>query len=580
MVLAIAGTALASLPVLVSRKRILLNPALFVLAVVVWSVLLKTIYIAIFRPVPLVGSHDLIYVDARSHDFLAVGAASAMVAMAAYVVGYFLMGRRRLGAREESVFRRSAPSRFSLYVSIGLAVACLACFLAYLATSGTEFFAAPFSAKRFQPEEIHVASRFLYLPYYFFKFALVSASLTYATAFLWLQSKARRDERLYRLVFSFAFLLALTLAHFASLRLFALLVVVQVVLLTFYLRERGRALYVGVFACLALASFTVITFFTRFPSELSLKTPSVAAAQPAGAAEPASASSEDGLGPPPQGPATEPAASSVRKSEEPVSSAFAPTSGSGPQVGVEETAAASTADEQSLDGDWANSSRIRRLAATVFEGRYFMDVAKMAHIVQFFPAEHPFLLGTGLSGLPLANVLDRDGASSGTALALSHYLAEHIYHEPMNNITPGFAGELYVNFGWLGLVGGFLLLGGFHRLISNYLSSSEPPVLLAAWMIALIPSTTLILLNSGVVAAGSRAALDSALIFLVGFPLVGASRARGLRGRRATAGAAGPGPAGDLRVRPAEGAPAAEALSPGARSSPRAAGGGKSPSGG
>jgi hypothetical protein len=156
-----------------------------------------------------------------------------------------------------------------------------------------------------------------------------------------------------------------------------------------------------------------------------------------------------------------------------------------------------------------------RIASASFEGRYFMDASKLAHIASHYPAKRSFLLGAGFIGLstpPFA-----EGATGGPSI--SRYLARSVFQEPRNSVPPGFAGELYLNFSWPGVALGFLVLGTGHRLLLNHLLLDRMPILVAACLVVLIPNTTLVLLNSGLLPAVSRSVIDIAILLLVQAPI-------------------------------------------------------------
>jgi len=170
------------------------------------------------------------------------------------------------------------------------------------------------------------------------------------------------------------------------------------------------------------------------------------------------------------------------------------------------------APEQRLDTKVAATSpvthrRLRWLASGAFGGRYFLDVGKLAHLGHHFPEDRNFLWGRTLVRLPVSE--------GGESLSLDRYLAIHVFHEPSNSIPPGFAGELYINFGWVGLVLGLLGLGALHRLVFNYLAPRQHSWLVVGCLLVVIPASTLVLFNSSLAAAGLRGVIDVAVVVAI-----------------------------------------------------------------
>lgn len=436
----------ACLPLVATRLRApALNPASLVLLVVAWSPLAKSVAIAARArdAAPLLPGGTSI------GSFLSSGAALALAAMVAYSTGYLMFGHRTSGLTGLVGERVRSPGRRGTRTIVLLTSIAAGSFIAYLLGSGTEILSLPLSAKRFLPGDIGVASRFGYLPYYLFKVAMLSGSIAYAAAYVLFRSPSERDDRVHRALFAGVFLFALLLAHFASLRLFILIVLIEVGLLAVYLRERRRLPLVGGLAAVTILSFLAISAFYRPPVEVR----------------------------------------------------------GGPGSRAER-------------GPLENPARASRFADGAFGGRYFMDVGKLSYLMAHFPDEHRYALGLGYLG-PLAPTVTRRAVPGG----MSSYVAREVLGEPLNSVPPGYAGELYLNFGWAGIVIGFLLLGVFHRAIFDLLMAPDTPAALGACLVLLIPSSTLLLLNSGLLAAASRATLDIGTFLLVVRPVRRRARA-------------------------------------------------------
>jgi len=447
--LAVTTAALAALPVWIGRRRVLLNPALLVLVIALWSPGLKTLYVALSTP-PVTPAE--LPGGATLAEFLTPGVLLALVAVMAYAASFAVVGRWTPTLRPSLLGRRHTPGRHERRSVAVLTFLAAAAFVGYLIAAGIDPFTWPLAAKRFLATDIGQETRFTYGPYYFFKAAMVSGSIAYASAYLLFRSPPGRGDRTQRFQFAIVFTFALFLSHFASLRLFILLVLVQLGVLMVYMRERRRAAFVAGFAALTVASFAAITFVHRLPAlnvvaELEVEDTTGVAGKAGGRR--------------------------VRLGE-----------------GVPPAA---------------------RLAGGAFGGRYFLDVGKLSHIAHHFPEEHPYAMGLGYLGF-----LDDDVAGSRALPGgMSRYLAAQVLGEPYNSVPPGYAGELFMNFGWAGVVAGFLLLGAFHRLLYNYLTASSVSLAVGACLVLMIPSTTLVLLNSGLISATARAAIDLGVFLLV-----------------------------------------------------------------
>lgn len=442
---AVVGTGLAALPLVVSRRKSLLNPALYVFLAVVYSLLLKTLYIAVFRTEAPTSGTDRIYGTEGSSDFLLAGAVLILIAVVAYVAGYFLTGKRKLPLKFRDSARQLQHAWISRYAATAMVLVCLASFVAFLVISDPDLGWQTLSAKRFNPADTGADTRFGYLPYYLFKIALTVASVGFATSFLLLHANSPSEERRIKYLLAVAFILSIATAHFASLRIFLLLLVLQIGLLVVYLKGRRHLMFMGAFALLAISSFVWISLIERTgvpASELH--------------------SEEEGDG----------------------------TGGGAPSRGI--------------------GLRLRPL----FEGRYLLDVAKTAHVAHYFPKEAPHHLGASVLGtLPSSEPDVRESDRS-----LGNYLARAVFHEPDNNVNAGFLGELYVNFSYVGVIVGFLALGALHRLMFNHLLDPHIPILIAVALVALIPTTSALLLNSGIVPAGSRSVVDIAVLLAIWIP--------------------------------------------------------------
>lgn len=419
--LSILCVLLACLPLLRTRRDLLLvDPALYVLAIVMWSPLLKVVSLALAD-------------QPATDDRVTPGLLLVLVGTAGYTTASLATGRsggRWLGDLAERLTSKFSHRSISLpRPLLWLAGLLLLSFLVYLELSDIRFFAMPFSEKRFNPTDIGVGSRFDYLPYYFFKVSLLSSPVAFAATLLFASSRGVADARRLGFWSTLFFLFTLTIAYFASLRLFVLITLLQIVLLALFHRQRRLIKLALAFTALTVLSFAAITLVHR-PFQVP----------------------------------------------------------------------------RAAEGE-------ARTYSAAVGGRYFMDVEKLSRLVEHFPTEHPHLRGRGLlGGLPLMQ------ETAEPAVHTDRYLARHLFGEPTNSIPPGFTGEMYVNFGWLGVLLGFAGLGTFHRLLFEQLADRRSGSLLTGCLLALIPTTTLILLNSGVVPTIVRGASDIVFVLAVWLP--------------------------------------------------------------
>lgn len=495
----------AATPVLVARRRVFLNPATYVLLIVFWSPVGKSLYVWLLRPGPNAAGHDPLYVSASSPDFISVGIWMVWAGLFAYACGFVSVGRHVAGFAAVPRSFGLPPRALSRRRLMLLTLVTLVSFAVYLGASGTDLLSWPLSTKRFDPRVIGVASRFEYLPYYFFKFALTSVSLAYAAAFFLVHPHRGPDRFANRFLFGVIFVFGLGLTHFASLRMFVPLALLQIGILVYYERARRWVPFLGAFALLTAASVVGITFVDRAippPARLTTDIP----------------------------PAT---SLDARSDAEEPNARVGSAGSSGPRASDDSrtTPLLDTNDGERgrrvLGGLTPPVGTLKRLTSAAFSGRYFMDVAKLAHIASYFPSERDYLSIPGLVGV-VGDGDDRAAPEEIIPGSLDRYLAREVFQEPDNSVPAGYLGELYISFGWLGIVGGFGLLGVFHRGLFHYLTERVLPPQFAACLVLLIPTTTIVLLNSGLVSAVARAVIDLGILLFV-FPppdLVGPFRRR------------------------------------------------------
>ncbi len=102
-----------------------------------------------------------------------------------------------------------------------------------------------------------------------------------------------------------------------------------------------------------------------------------------------------------------------------------------------------------------------------FEGGYFLDPAKTATIVDQTEKKDLFMYGESFAGAfiaPVPRILWPDKP----LVRIGPLVAQMILQYDNNSgAPPGAVGEFYMNFGWLGIFGGMLLLGAFASALYN-----------------------------------------------------------------------------------------------------------------
>lgn len=107
------------------------------------------------------------------------------------------------------------------------------------------------------------------------------------------------------------------------------------------------------------------------------------------------------------------------------------------------------------------STAIEATFVHAFEGAYFMDPAKTAAIIEVTNSDDDFWLGNSFLGFviaPIPHVLWPDKPD----VRIAPYVAQQLFDfGSRGGVPPGAVGELYLNFGWIGIFAGMMLLGVF-----------------------------------------------------------------------------------------------------------------------
>jgi hypothetical protein len=109
------------------------------------------------------------------------------------------------------------------------------------------------------------------------------------------------------------------------------------------------------------------------------------------------------------------------------------------------------------------------LFTQLFQEQTSLDV--FAVLIDDMPAHLQFQWGRtwlNLLTLPIPSKL-----WTGKPAILEGHVVGEVYFDESSGRPPGYAGALYMNFGYLGIVPGFALLGVFHKLLYRYLRNNR-----------------------------------------------------------------------------------------------------------
>lgn len=158
------------------------------------------------------------------------------------------------------------------------------------------------------------------------------------------------------------------------------------------------------------------------------------------------------------------------------------------------------------------ATTVYNVAVRVSSLRYFSDISKLAVIIDRWDAEHPFLYGETFYSwvtLPLGDT------PLLTFAELGRLLGERVFRHARSGVTPGFIGELYVNFSWLGIMAGGLLVGALAWRFEVWTDRGLASPLAAALLSLSIVKLFLLLLNGTLGSTVLNLALELSLVALV-----------------------------------------------------------------
>lgn len=106
------------------------------------------------------------------------------------------------------------------------------------------------------------------------------------------------------------------------------------------------------------------------------------------------------------------------------------------------------------------------LTRAVLANRNWLDITKTAHLMEAFPEDIEHLRGTSfvtwaIAPIPRTVWPDKPIVRIGDVLGPVVFEKEHV----RSGVPPGFVGELYINFGYFGVIAGMFALGAVLRLL-------------------------------------------------------------------------------------------------------------------
>lgn len=449
---------------LVNVRHVVVNPATYIFLVFAYSVFAKVAYIGLVYE-PEYDPTDRIFILNRDPSFLWIGVRMSAVSAVAYAIGFLALGKK-IPALAVGTVPTGADVPVSGVFLVG--IGCLASFILFAVIGGHELVGGALSEKRFLMHRTGASTRFELIDYYFFKASLLALPLTALACFVW----SRIGKGLWAATFAILLAFSFWITLFASVRLFFIILALQLILILWTSKMRARYWLVALILGVTLLQAGTATLL-RHPGSLD-------------------------------------------------------------SIELSEQSSRTEKERPSRENDdqpWL-VQKAEKAIHLVFRGRYFLDISKLALIGQHFPEKQEFLYGGSFRGVPvkmpasLAEILPEhpdlpnwqapwggaDVAPGSTVyMRINNYLGTYVFREPANGMTI-FAGQIYIDFGYLGLAIGFFLVGLLHRLMFNIITHGD-----AKWWVRLItimalPMVTLLLLNSGLVSAVARVVTDALII--------------------------------------------------------------------
>ena len=150
-------------------------------------------------------------------------------------------------------------------------------------------------------------------------------------------------------------------------------------------------------------------------------------------------------------------------------------------------------------------------------GNYFMDIGKTSVIVDSVPREVDYLSGKSLTYVFVAPI-PRTLWPEKPAVRVSKFVGSTVYHRgDESGIPPGFIGEMYLNFGYTGIIAGMFVLGIILKLIYQRMNLNPSSHFSLLWYVILSVILTLTLLSGDLTVAVSQALRYGLPLFLFSY---------------------------------------------------------------
>jgi oligosaccharide repeat unit polymerase len=251
LLLTVVSTLTLSIPVFFRRDYSLFEPMTFVIMVFMFGAPFKVCYV--------LANSDAMYVVERLLNYesttaLLYGLGIVLLSLISLVAGYMM----RLGVGKLSVLYLPQIKRWNSVrlqvVLILLLLVSLASLVGFFALAGVRFTSFDdFSAKRFSEEEGSGAARVFELKYYLYRIAAFSKFVAYL-GLAWLYTSRRKWLSLTGLFVLWSILQTMFLATAMSNRAGVVLLLIDCMVLTYFLKKQIRlsSILIGFGVCLAL----------------------------------------------------------------------------------------------------------------------------------------------------------------------------------------------------------------------------------------------------------------------------------------------------------------------------------------
>lgn len=160
----------------------------------------------------------------------------------------------------------------------------------------------------------------------------------------------------------------------------------------------------------------------------------------------------------------------------------------------------------------------------VFGGRYLIDITKTAHIVNYFNDTGDWLLGLSLVSW-IYKIFPLFTPPLPELQNIGFYLGYVVFGYPQSGVPPGIIAELFINYGWYGLVIGMFLFGVLLKKIYVVYGLNATNIEQSLVYTLICTRFTVFLFNNGLSIALLKTALDLIALYMV-FILVRAPRKR------------------------------------------------------